>query len=117
MNKKRVHFHYYLSIFLFLFILIEISYMIYQISFQKVETIYFEGVNAIVSTDHYYVAVGSNNDNDNHFEKAKISKFNLKKEKTFEKLYNIGYNSAFFGLTVDGDDVIAVGSYEKNEKH
>ena len=40
----------------------------------------------------------------------------MKKEKTFEKLYNVGYNSAFFSLVIDDDDVVAVGSYEKSEK-
>ena len=60
--------------------------------------------NAVVGTGKTYVTVGSNNDNDNHFEKAKISLYNSKKEKTFEKLYNIGYNSSFFGVIVDYED-------------
>ena len=36
--------------------------------------------------------------------------------KNFEKLYNVGYNSAFFGVAMDEEYIIAVGSYEKNEE-
>ena len=39
----------------------------------------------------------------------------MKKEKTFEKIYNVGFNSTFFGVILDGSDVIAVGSYEKTQ--
>ena len=80
------------------------------------ESLYFDGINAIENNSSYYVTVGSNNDNDNFYEKAKVSKYNLKREKTFEKLYNIGYNSAFFGVALDGDSIIAVGSYEKTDE-
>ena len=68
----------------------------------------------MVANEKSYVAVGSNNNNDNHYEKAKISKYTLKKEKVFEKLYNVGYNSAFFGVVADDNNYVAVGSYEKN---
>ena len=59
--------------------------------------------------------VGSNNDNDNAYEKAKFSIYNKDLEKTFEKLYNVGYNSSFFGVELDHDSFVAVGSYEREE--
>ncbi len=104
-----------LVIVLCLLILVgELGYIGYSIFNRKEESLYFDGINAIVSTDSYYATVGSNNNNDNYYEKAKISKYNEKKEKTFEKLYNVGFNSSFFGVTVDEDSLVAVGSYEKD---
>ena len=97
-----------------LFLIIEVIYISYNLIYNSKKSFYFDGVNAVVGTGKTYVTVGSNNDNDNHFEKAKISLYNSKKEKTFEKLYNIGYNSSFFGVLVDYEDnIVAVGSYEK----
>lgn len=96
-------------------LVIELLYVSYSLVYKSKESVYFDGINAIVSTDECYATVGSNNNNDNFYEKAKISKYNEKKEKTFEKLYNVGFNSAFFGLTVDKDGLVAVGSYEKTE--
>lgn len=106
------------AIICFIALIAEIGYIGYKVINKKDTAIYFDGINAIVYLDKYYATVGSNNDNDNHYEKAKITKYNLKKEKTFEKLYNIGYNSSFFGVTIDGEDLVAVGSYEKtNNEH
>lgn len=119
-NKKKVlntAFLKYVVIGLTVFLVIELSITLSFIFFKKSESIYFDGINSIVSNDKYYVTVGSNNDNVNHYEKAKVSTYNLKKEKTFERLYNVGYNSAFFDVAVDEDNnVIAVGSYEKTEE-
>ena len=109
-----------LSTMICLFILIiEIIYIGYNLIYNSKKSLYFDGVNSIVKNGKNYVVVGSNNDNDNYFEKAKISLYNSKKEKTFEKLYNIGYNSSFFGVIVDYEDnIVAVGSYEKTvEEH
>lgn len=94
----------------------EILYVGYYIIFHRTESLYFDGINALVSNDSYYVTVGSNNNNDFHYEKAKVSKYNLKKEKTFEKIYNVGYNSAYFGVILDNEDIVTVGSYESTEK-
>ncbi len=79
------------------------------------ESLYFDGVNALTSDGKSYIAVGSNNNNDYKYEKAILSKYNSKKEKVFEKIYNKGYNGAFFDVEFDGDFIIAVGSYEKDE--
>ena len=51
-----------------------------------------------------------------HYEKAKITKYNAKKERIFETLYNKGFNGAFFDVTIDDGDYIAVGSYEATEE-
>lgn len=115
MHKKTVRRLRFVALILFILLIGEFVYVLYQWFNRGEESIYFDGMNAIVTLDNYYATVGSNNDNDNHFEKAKISKFNLNKQKTFEKLYNVGYNSSFFGVLMDDDDLVAVGSYEKTE--
>lgn len=97
-------------------IIIELFYIGYHMFYNN-ESIYFVGINALsTDTNNNYVTVGSNNNNDNHYEKAMVSMYNSKKEKTFEKLYNVGYNSAFFDVLIDGDDIVAIGSYEKTKE-
>ena len=115
MNKKLVKSLKIVSIILILILVSEVLFIGYHLLYNKEKNVYFDGINAVVSSDDYYATVGSNNDNDNHFEKAKISFYNMKKEKTFEKIYNVGFNSTFFGVILDGSDVIAVGSYEKTQ--
>ena len=115
MNKKLVKSLKRVSIILILILVSEVLVIGYHLLYDKEKNVYFDGINAVVSSDDYYATVGSNNDNDNHFEKAKISFYNMKKEKTFEKIYNVGFNSTFFGVILDGSDVIAVGSYEKTQ--
>ena len=115
MNKKLVKSLKIVSIILILILVSELLFIGYHLLYNKEKNVYFDGINAVVSSDAYYATVGSNNDNDNHFEKAKISFYNMKKEKTFEKIYNVGFNSTFFGVILDGSDVIAVGSYEKTQ--
>lgn len=95
--------------------------LVYIGLFVEKKSIYFDGINAVTAIDKGMVTVGSNNNNEQHFEKAKITKYNSKKEKKFEKIYNKGYNGAFFDVIVDEDNnLVAVGSYEatkeENEK-
>lgn len=115
MNKKLVKNLKRISVILILILVSEVLFIGYHLLYNKEKNVYFDGINAVVSSDDYYATVGSNNDNDKHFEKAKISFYNMKKEKTFEKIYNVGFNSTFFGVILDGSDVIAVGSYEKTQ--
>ncbi len=116
MNKRRIKQLKVISIFCVLILLAEIIYVSYSLFYKNKESLYFDGMNAIVSNDSFYVAVGSNNDNVHSYEKAKLSKYNRNRVKNFEKLYNVGYNSAFFGVAMDEEYIIAVGSYEKNEE-
>ena len=98
-------------------LVIEVIYATYTLITKKEVSIYFDSINSFENTSSYYVTVGSNNDNDNHYEKAKLSKYDEKKNKLFEKLYNVGYNSAFFGVTIDKEDgIVAVGSYEQTDE-
>lgn len=116
MNKKRVQELKLISFLCIIILVCELVYIGYHFLYRHEESVYFEGINATVSVDDYYISVGSNNDNANHYEKAKISKYDTKRQKSYEKLYNIGFNSSFFGVATDGDNVIAVGSYEKTER-
>ena len=114
MNSKILKNLKIISFLCIIFLLIEIIYVGYSLMYNK-ESLYFDGVNALTSDGKSYIAVGSNNNNDYKYEKAILSKYNSKKEKVFEKIYNKGYNGAFFDVEFDGDFIIAVGSYEKDE--
>lgn len=104
------------EIICFLLIFIEIIHILYSLFLNNTEYLYFDGVNAIDKNSNYYVTVGSDNNNSNHYERAQVSIYNKKREKTIETLYNVGYNSAFFGVSFDQDNIIVVGSYEKTIK-
>lgn len=98
-------------------LLIELGYFTYVSFFKEKKSLYFDSINAIADNDtKSLIVVGSNNNNDNHFERAKIAKYDSKKEKVFEYLYNKGYNGVFFDVVSDGDDYVAVGSFEFNEE-
>lgn len=116
MNKKTYINIKVITIIVILILIVEIFYIGYHLIYKSDEPIYFVGINALATDSGNYVAVGSNNDNSKHYEKAAISMYNSKKEKTFEKLYNVGYNSAYFDVLIDGDDIVAVGSYEKTKE-
>lgn len=103
----------FLIIVLIIVLVIQIVYIGYFLLCNNKVSLYFDGTNAIASNGSYYVTVGSNNDNDNYYEKAKVSRYNKKREKTFEKLYNVGYNSSFFGVLLNDNGIVAVGNYEK----
>ncbi len=116
MNRKRVKKLRMISYVCIAILLCEFLYVGYHLLYRNETSVYFEGINAVISTDKEYITVGSNNDNDRFYEKAKISIYDLNRVKTFEKLYNVGYNSSFFGVVKDGDSVVAIGSYEKTEQ-
>ena len=112
-NKRILQRVKLITIICAIILFIEVCFVLYSIFFKNKESLYFDGINSIINNNSYYVTVGSNNDNDNHYEKAKLTKYSKKKEKVYEKLYNSGYNSAFFGVTFDEESIVAVGSYEK----
>ena len=97
-------------------LIIEFGYVFYNLIIDEGKSIYFDGINALYVNKKNYITVGSNNNNEQFLERAKITKYNQKKEKQFEKLYNKGFNGAFFDVVVDDKELIAVGSYEKDEK-
>ena len=77
----------FISLICMIILFVEAIYVGYHMLYKSEESIYFEGINAVIATSKYYVTVGSNNDNDNHYEKAKISRYNKRREKQAEKLY------------------------------
>ena len=114
MSKKLFKLLKLVAIVCVVILVIELIYIIYLL---QGKSIYFDGINSIISVDKGYVAVGSNNNNDKYYEKAKITKYNDKKEKIFEKLYNKGYNGVFFDVILDQEEnLIAVGSFESSEE-
>ena len=104
----------YIAMVCVVILFLEAIYIIYLV---RDKSIYFDGINSIINVGEEFVVVGSNNNNDKYLEKAKITKYNEKKEKLFEKIYNKGYNGVFFDVIEDKDgNLIAVGSFESNEE-
>lgn len=114
-NQKNIYKMLILTMVICIIVLvIEFIYIGYT---YRDKPIYFDGINALISTNKGYVTVGSNNNNESYLEKAKITKYNSKKEKVFEKIYNKGLNGVFFDIVEDIDgNLIAVGSYESSDK-
>lgn len=105
-----------ISIILLVILVCEVGILIYNSFFKEDHSVYFDSINASSNDSSSYVAVGSNNNNKEYYEKAKITKYNSRGEKTFEKLYNKGFNSVFLGVITDNDGYVAVGSYEASEE-
>ena len=103
----------YIAVVCVAVLFLEAIYIIYLV---RDKSIYFDGINSIINVGDKFVAVGSNNNNDKFFEKAKITKYSEDKEKVFEKIYNKGYNGVFFDVIEDSEgNLIAVGSFESSE--
>lgn len=115
-KKKKILKVLNIIIFLSMIVLIiEIGYGIYYKTIKKEDNVYFDGINSIINIKNGYATVGSNNNNDNYYERAKFTVYNLKREKELEKIYNKGFNSVFFDLCKDSDGYVVVGSYEVNK--
>ena len=67
-NRKIMKVIKFTTLVCFLFLIIELIYIGYNLLCNSKKSIYFDGINSIVSRDNYYVTVGSNNDNDNYYE-------------------------------------------------
>jgi len=115
MNKKNLKRLRMVTIICLVVLVIELMYILFCAFFREVKSIYFDGMNAFDVMDSGYVAVGSNNNNDKYYEKAKLTVYNEKKENVLEKLYNKGYNSAFFDVVVDGSEYVVVGNCETSK--
>ena len=116
MNRNILKVLKFITILCIIVLIIELIYFIYVGFYRKEKSILFDGVNSIALTNKGYVTVGSNNDNENYYEKAKIVVYDDKREKKYEKLYNKGLNGSYFGVVSDDDVIVAVGSYESDYK-
>ena len=114
MEKKIVKIMKITAVVCVVILLIEFIYIGF---FMKEKSVYFDGINAVVEVDEGLLTVGSNNNNEQYFEKAKITRYNEKKEKIFEKIYNKGYNGVFLNVIEDSyGNYVAVGSYEATKE-
>ena len=107
---RKIHWFFLLIIFIVI-----ILGFIFLFS-RKKTFFYFDGVVSIDKNDTKYVAVGYNNDNDLHYNKAKLTMYDTDKNKLFEKLYNVGIKSNFNDVIFDDNDVVAVGNYVKKKE-
>lgn len=103
-------------VILCIFILIVDGIVLFYYKKDSKKKTYFDSINGFEILDDSYIAVGSNNNNEKGFEKAKITLYDENYNKKWEKLYNNKYNSSYFSVKKDGDSYIAVGSIEKNKK-
>ena len=87
-------------------------FILYQIITREEERLEFDSINSFIKVEDGFIAVGSNNINDQGHELAKITRYNEEKEKEWETFFNNGYNGAFFDVAQDGDTFVAVGSVE-----
>lgn len=119
MNKlKQEKILFYIKIFSIICIIIlcfEIGYLVNHKYFSFGESIYFDSINAFDIFDDNLVVVGSNNNNENHYEKAKLSIYDKMYNRNLDKIYNKGFNSVFFDVISLDNGIIAVGSFEKDE--
>ena len=106
----------YIIIFCVIVLIIDLIIILYTNEKNKNKKTYFDSINSFEVVDENFVAVGSNNNNEKQYEKAKITKYSGKSEKLWEKIYNKGYNSSFFGIKQDGEDYVAVGNYESSKE-
>ncbi len=114
-NLKKIKYLKIITIFCLVILTMELCFMLYNLYYVKKKDVYFDGVNKILKVDNYYVSVGGNNDNEKNYEKAKITKYNEKREKVWEKLYNKGVSSSFNSVCVDDLNFVAVGKYVKKD--
>ncbi len=105
----------YTVIICFIILIIDLVVIIYTEKVMKKDKSYFDSINSFEVMDSDIISVGSNNNNDKRQEKAKITKYDREQKKIWEKFYNKGYNSSFFGVKKDKDNYIAVGNYESTK--
>ena len=93
MNKKGKKIIKIIVTICIIILLIDAGVLFYSKFIYKPKKSYFDSINSFEITNKGYISVGSNNDNNKGYEKAKITKYNNEKEKTWEKLYNKGINT------------------------
>ena len=113
MNTKFKKIILLIVIFCVFILLFDLFYYVFFI--KKDNKFSFDSINSFSQLDSCYIAVGSNNINQN-YERAKISKYDDKYDIMWQHLYEKGYNSAFFGVASDNNNIIAVGNYEATKK-
>ncbi len=116
MNKKIMKVLKIISIICILIILVESGFLIYRYFNTKEKKAYIDLVNAYDYNSSSYVTVGSNNNNDKSYEKAKITRYSKDLKKVWEKVYNKGYNGSFLNVKMDGTSYLAVGNYEASKE-
>ncbi|MBR2245896.1 MAG: hypothetical protein IKG58_00060 [Bacilli bacterium] len=76
----------------------------------------FDGINDFIYYDSNYITVGSNNNNDKMLEKGKVTRYDDKKEKIWEQVYNKSSKSSYLGVTIDNEgNIITVGNCENKK--
>lgn len=99
-----------------LVLIVDICVLVYNNISKQNKKMYFDGINSFEVVGNGIVAVGSNSDNDNGYEKAKITLYDKNYKKVWETLYNKKYSSSFSAVNKDEDNYVVVGSYEATKE-
>lgn len=99
-----------------LVLVFDIGVLIYNNYFKEEKKLYFDGINYFEKVTDGIIAVGSNSNNNDGYEKAKITLYDNKYQKVWETLYNKKYSSSFSAVKKDEDDYVVVGNYEATKK-
>ncbi len=95
---------------------LEISYLFVSNYLKRNHKSSFDGINNFIYYNSEYITVGSNNNNDKMIEKGKVTKYDSKKEKIWEQVYNKSNKSSYLGVAIDNEEnIIAVGNCENNK--
>lgn len=118
MNKSIKRILKIIVIICILVLIFDIGFLIYNKFFKEEKIVYFDSINNFEVLDEGIISVGSNSNNNEGYEKAKITLYNKDNQKEWETLYNKKYNSSFSAVKKDNkeENYIAVGSYEANKK-
>ncbi|MBQ2639750.1 MAG: hypothetical protein IJF92_03205 [Bacilli bacterium] len=118
-NNKTLKIIRIISLVCVFILCLEFSYLVIRHYFNNNKKQYFNGTNDYIYVDNNYITIGSDNNNDKMLEKAKISKYNEKKEEEWTEIYNKSNTSSYLGVDIDNEDnILVVGNYtnKKNSK-
>lgn len=101
-----------------LILVFDLGFLVYNRFFKEKKIVYFDSINNFEILGDEIISVGSNSNNNEGYEKAKITLYDKNNQKKWETLYNKKYNSSFASVKKDTkeENYVAVGSYEFNKK-
>ncbi len=94
----------------------DIGFIIYSKIERDKDKTFFDSLNGYVYYKNNYYGVGSDNLNNDGYEKASIIKYNSNYKEVWRNNLDTKYNSTYYNIANDGKYLLAVGSYEKNKE-
>lgn len=98
-----------------LILVVDVLVLLYKKNINDKKKTFFESLNSYVIYKDNYYGVGSNNINRYSYERATLTKYNSNYKKVWSNTFDSKFNSTYYNISRDGDNLLAVGSYEKNK--